>query len=407
MPTFRRLRGFSGFKSLGWAIFVVIAFATLAHFQNQNNDFRVFWNTANSFLRGENPWKLSRDPNAMYLNGAATLFIYLPFGALPYSIALSLLRILNILSLLYVTSFLLKRNSGLFAFTFCSLLLLTFPFRSSMEYGQFSIIYSCLALRVAINITEDRELKIIDVISVGLLLDFKPHVFFPILILMFARKKYSDLWKTLLFLLTTQLLVGIWINALPIIEWMNAINYRSKFVSNGGDSFSLISQFGLDPTTSLLIELVFTVLLYIFVVNKKDFSYQDLIFTCAVGLLSIPLLHPTDLMLICILFTLAFRFTPFDTFVLGIFLVWSPRLSGVVFALISCMFVLIFNSMMERILSLRAILFLLLPTMVYLGCINIGLDEVRVRHSLHFLVLILLLLRNSETQIVRNENLDA
>ena len=110
----------------------------------------------------------------------------------------------------------------------------------------------------------------------------------------------------------------------------------------------------------------------------------------AFSLLITPLLHPTDLMLLLLVFVVKSELTQFSSLIMGMFFVWSPQISGAGFT-----FVVIVASICVSLLcgyrfSIKDTALLLLPNMVYFFSIRSGIDEVVVRHSIHLMIPILI-----------------
>ena len=84
-----------------WLLVVVIGSIYMWHFDNQNNDFQVFYKAGLAFRDGVNPWDNQPDPNAMYLNGSSTLLLFSILSFFPLEWAIFSIRALSLISVVF------------------------------------------------------------------------------------------------------------------------------------------------------------------------------------------------------------------------------------------------------------------------------------------------------------------
>jgi len=378
-------------NNIAWSIVACTSVIFLVHFTNANNDYRVFVDAGLAFRKQLNPWAISPDPNSMYLNGASGILPLVLFSFLKIETGLFLLRLLN---LTVVVLLIWKpRNYSMHKVTplYIALVMLSFPFRSAMEYGQLTVLYSSLAFWLVSNLLKGDSYTVSMMFSLVLLIDYKPHVFVFLLLVLLVKRKYLFLSQAFLFWAVIQLLIGWWTKTVPIVEWYKAIQYRNQYVTSGEDSFSLVSILNLSPLVSMVVTGIgMTTLLIVLVKHQSDIK-PVLVKVSVIGLLAIPLLHPTDLLLVFLFFLASSSFKQNELFILGFFFIWSPLVSGFFFTCVMCSLVLFLLRRYKLDLSWKMIALFLLPNISYFSLVQIGVEEVLLRHSMQFICLALLL----------------
>lgn len=375
-----------------WVVGILISILYLFHFQNTNNDFKVFMKAGEIFLERGNPWVSFTDPNAMYLNGSATLIFSSLLSFMPIEFALFLVRIANILAML-TTSFLIGRKYSLlpvpaiFIFT-----LLIFPFRSAMEYGQYTILFALLSFLLIQNVLDKKHDSVLAISSFALVIDFKPHIVIGLFVIILLHKRFALVFKALGVWFINQLIVGFWSQTIPVYEWYLAIKRRSNFVSHGEDNLSLVSNFGSIQfwfVSCFLAIAMFTIWSHL---RNSGVDELLLIQIVAVALIMSPLLHPTDMLLVALILFSKFDLSRAQTILIGLFLVWSPLPSGAIFTLVTITILFFLLSLINKIPGKLTYLPLVGPYLCYLLAVKFGLNEVSVRHLLQQCILIIIAL---------------
>ena len=377
-------------QTLPWLIVVGVGIVYMWHFNNLNNDFQVFYKAGIDFRDGVNPWDSQLDPNAMYLNGSSTLFLFAILSFFPLEWAIFFIRALSLIAVVISVNY--ARNSlqkipkpQLIIFLF-----LSFPLRAAMEYGQLTVIFGAIALYILIYVQKRSTDSILVILSISVILDFKPHIFIGIVVYLLLTKRIRLLVKAFLVWLIFQLVVGLYLQIFPFVEMLKAIKFRSETVTEGEDSFSIVSFLSLDSQWSMVITassiLVFCI--YSFVIKRKPAS--KLLPLIAFSMLITPLLHPTDLMLLLFVFMVKFQITHISSFLLGMFFVWSPQLSGAGFTLLVLLMTVGLLILFKHQVSVSKMAMIFIPNFIYLSLVGVGFDEVNVRHSIHLLISILI-----------------
>jgi hypothetical protein len=372
--------------ALPWLVVAAIATLYMWHFNNINNDFQVFYKAGIDLRNGINPWENRVDPNAMYLNGSSTLIFFSLLSLLPLDWALFFVRLSSLTLVALAVFFGRDLTHKLSAAQLTLFLFLSFPVRSALEYGQLTIIFGAIAFYALFKINQKSNETFLVVFSVALIVDFKPHLFIGFMIYLILVKRFKLIVKAFLAWLFFQIVVGVFLENFPFIEMLKAVQFRSSTVAEGEDSFSMISF--LSPTAhwSIAITIISILVFSVYSYTVKRCPITKLLPLLAFSLLITPLLHPQDLMLLLFVFVIKFRFTHIDAFVLGMFFVWSPQLSGAGFTLSLIFLTLALSTLFNQQVSTSRAAMLFIPNIIYLLSIRAGVGEVDVRHSVHLLI---------------------
>jgi hypothetical protein len=269
-------------------------------------------------------------------------------------------------------------------------LFLSFPVRSALEYGQLTIIFSGIAFCILIHVKNQLPDTLLIVLSLAFILDFKPHIFIGVVAFLILMGRLALLAKSFLVWMIFQIMVGIYCQIFPFVEMLKAVAYRSETVAEGDDSFSIISFFPFSSNWSVVIALTSVFLFTTYFFTIKSNPTPKLLPLVALSLLITPLLHPTDLMLLLLVFIYTTVSTRFGFLALGMFFVWSPQLTGAGFTFFVILVSLFASIVFGYRFSISEITLLFLPNIVYLGLVLVGAEEVVVRHSIHLLIPIMI-----------------
>lgn len=375
---------------LPWCLVVVVSAVYMWHFNNLNNDFQVFYKAGLDFRNGINPWGNRLDPNAMYLNGSSTLILFSILSFFPLEGAIFLVRaaslVLVISSILYARNFAHRiPQPQLIVFLF-----LAFPVRSALEYGQLTIIFSVIAFYLLMRTGNQSADTILLILGIVLILDFKPHIFIGVVTYLILMRRFVLLIKAFLVWLVFQFIVGLYCQIIPLVEMLKAISFRGETVSEGDDSFSIVSIFDLNSQWSIVISLFSVLIFVIYSFTTRRDPALGLLSITAFSILITPLLHPTDLMLLLLIFFVKTELAKFSSLIMGMFFIWSPQLSGAGFTIVMIVASFCLSLLCGYRFSIKDAALLLLPNMVYFSLIKSGIDEVIVRHSIHLMIPILI-----------------
>jgi hypothetical protein len=362
----------------------------LWHFDNLNNDYQVFYNAGLDFRDRVNPWDNQLDPNAMYLNGSSTLILFSILSFFPQEWGIFFVRSLSLamvaISIYYVRNLLHKLPQlQLIVFLF-----LAFPVRSAMEYGQLTIIFSVIAFYIVMIVRNRSTDTFLAILGLALILDFKPHIFIGVVTFLILMRRFALLFKAIFVWLAFQFIVGLYCQIIPFVEMLKAISLRSETVSEGDDSFSIVSIFDFDSRWSTVISLCSVLIYAIYSFTARRDPASGLLPITAFSLLITPLLHPTDLMLLLLVFVVKAEIARFGSLIMGMFFLWSPQLSGAGFTFIVIITSICVSLFCGYQFSIKNFALLILPNMVYLLLVTGGIDEVNVRHSIHLMIPLLI-----------------
>jgi hypothetical protein len=369
-----------------WLIVATVATIYMWHFNNLNNDFQVFYKAGIDLLDGVNPWGSRIDQNAMYLNGSTTLILLSLLSLLPLDWALFVVRLSSLTLVALAVFFGRNLSHKLSAAQLILFLFLSFPVRSALEYGQLTIVFSALAFYTLIKIHQKSNDTFLIILSVAVVLDFKPHIFIGVIIYLILIKRFKLLVKAFLIWLIFQVIVGLYLQIFPFIEMLKAVQFRSGTVTEGEDSFSIVSFLSLTPHWSTVTIVISILVFLVYSFTVKRYPISKLLPLLAFSLLITPLLHPTDLMLLLFVFVIKFQFTYVGSFVLGMFFVWSPQPSGAGFTLVVVLMTIGLSTLFNQQVSASKMAVLFIPNIIYLSSVGAGVDEVNVRHSVHLLI---------------------
>jgi len=377
-------------KLFPWLLVFVVGAIYMWHFDNQNNDFQVFYEAGLAFRDGVNPWGGQPNPNAMYLNGSSTLLFFSILSFFPLEWAIFSMRALSLVTVVFAIIYARNTVHKIPQPQLIIFLFLSFPVRSALEYGQLTIIFSVIAFCILMHVKNHLPDNFLIIVSIALILDFKPHIFIGVVTFLILMRRLALLAKSFLVWLIFQIIVGLYCQIFPFIELLKAIAYRSETVAEGEDSFSIVSFFHFNSNWSTIIAVTSVSLFAIYSFKIKSNPASKVLSLVSLSLLITPLLHPTDLMLLLLVFIYRAELTRFGFLILGMFFVWSPQLTGAGFTLFVVLASFCVSIFFGYRFSTREIALLFLPNFVYLGLVKIGADEVVIRHSIHLFIPIMI-----------------
>ena len=375
---------------LPWCLVVVVSALYMWHFNNLNNDFQVFYKAGQDLRNGVNPWGNRFDPNAMYLNGSSTLILFSILSFFPLEVAIFFVRALSLVMVAFAIIYVRSLVNIIAQPQLIIFLLLAFPVRSALEYGQLTIIFSAIAFYLLMRLSNRSVETIWIILGVVLILDFKPHIFIGVVTYLLLMHRFALLIKVFFVWLVFQIIVGLYCHLIPFMEMLKAISFRSETVSEGDDSFSIVSIFDFDSRWSTVISLCSVLMYVIYSSSTRRDPASGLLSITAFSLLTTPLLHPTDLMLLLLVFVIKTELTQISSLIMGMFFVWSPQFSGAGFTFTVIIISICVSHLCGYRFSIKITALLLLPNAVYFFLIWSGMDEVVVRHSIHLMIPILI-----------------
>jgi hypothetical protein len=337
-------------NSLPFLFFALLGIGELIYFSinGLGNDFQVFYDASKLALNLENPWRAVIDPiHSAYVNGPMTALIISPLALMPQSVALAVTRSLSIIlvpvinyhlvKFFYPKSLLNIKSTSLWVSS--SFVLLAFPTRANLEYGQFFFVFATLAV-LSLRLSKSHSIKslVLSGILIGICCDYKPQAFIVIAALLCFSHRFIFLGSVFSFVVgavTSTILT--W--DIPYKVWIEVIFKKLK----GGSTGDQMHIYGVLPvflsySIAFFVLICFLILLYRQIRNFLTPEFRFL--TIFVSILLIPWMHPTDLgFLSAYIFTVKLK-TRQETFFgllgLGSLIVWSSNpLIGVLVAFLA------------------------------------------------------------------------
>lgn len=377
----------SQLKARSWFLaYIAVGFLTCCYMQfaSLGNDFQVYFDAGDLIVNFRDPWNSTGNPNALYLHGPITSSWIWIFSLFPYSVSLTILRILTlaliplilwmILDLLDIQ---LHRKINLWNLS--TFALMSFPIRSILNYGRFEVLIFFLFILIVYLLKKKPKVNLVLVICgliMGVIIDYKPQIFLlPCLILLWHYPKIRLILGSLISVIFGSFVSVILTAEFPYWTWFNMLHLRSRDTSieKPLGLFSIYYGFGLSPLLSVAVGFILISLILLrlhkgFVPNK----IQSTVMFFFVYLFFYPLLHAQDLVWIpLILVTLlaadnSLIASRFFWIVSGLVLTWSNNyfLDAIILISISIWVLFNFSSIP---LEKRAILIFLfaLPSFIF------------------------------------------
>jgi hypothetical protein len=303
------------------------------------NDYQVYFESGSQVRSLKSPWNLGGNINALYLHGPISSIWMSLFTFLPQSFGLNILRIMSLLVIPLIFRTTLRVIGGVsysnqtFWMISC-LIILSFPIRASLQYGRFEILVFAVFTYLIFRIRQAEST--LDFLFVGLLIgiivDYKPHIFLlpSILLLLIFRKLYLYIGLVGSIFLGSLISVVL-TNRLPYLDWIKIILERGKGVQTEDDSglFSIKYGFGIGPFISVALGFAL-ILLFALKYNylkSSSFIRKTLAFIL-VYVLFLPILHPQDLIWVPVIHSVLYIRYRVENILqywllLGFLLVWS------------------------------------------------------------------------------------
>ncbi len=291
------------------SIFILFSSMVCAYFQVKGlgNDYRTFYSAGISVRDLESPWDVNKGNEfSAYLNGPISALSLSALTLFPYEISLLILRVITLALIPYTLkrffSFFHISCSSEMRYNLSTLLILTFPIRACLEYGQLSGIYlSCFVIFLAADKSKDSGFQLF---ALGLLtcimLDYKPQIFLPILI--FLPYRSIHFLYGLIGGITSAWFINFFVTGDTFFNaWLDAILARSETVSNRGDQMSLYSLLNLNQTESTILLFVLLSTAAFSVIRSEQMKNLDrgqrLLLSLLLWSTLTPFSHPTDMLI--------------------------------------------------------------------------------------------------------------
>lgn len=355
-------------------------------------DSTVFFKAGLDVREGMNPWVKSEDSiNFQFLNGplfsilCAILSYFGSLGMYAFTCLTSLALIpwcVLFAGRLFGIEIETKYLSGI-----STLLILTFPVRANLQYGQFVIFYVFLLL-VILNFYRNAATRATGDFAIGFgflaLLDFKPHLFLIwVFILVRPQRIFLRVGFLAAGLVELSVLKMITGTFLPK-DWFLRLfdrGHGSDGLAGFYNLHTFISQTSLTPGWEFLLNA--SMVLFFSVVSFHYMSSKASTFIL-LYLALFPIMHPQDLFIL-LLFAITLipkkQWSRLDLFTVGLGLVWSsnPLALGInsIFVVSFYITFLCNKKLIKSILELNLLIF---PSLLIQACANFGIamDSYRI-----------------------------
>ena len=321
-------------------VFVLFGIAELIYFtaNGKGNDFPIFHEASKLTLDLNSPWNSVLDPvYSAYLNGPMTALLISPLGLINQDLALGLVRFLSIAVVPYLvfqTSKLFFPNLNLNLsnrkfWLISTFVLLSFPIRANLEYGQLFLLFAALAassLRLAMS--NSHVQLFLSGLLIGICCDYKPQCFLVFSLLICFSKLFI-----LIGGVTSILLGGLVSFALtsnfPYVTWVEVLQKRAGGGARTGDQMHLYSLSSNAFLTTVIVVFLFITTVALTVSKWRMYGLErPQIFPLMIFAVTFfaPWMHSTDLVFFSLYAMILFFTRPLNwlnSLSIGILLVWS------------------------------------------------------------------------------------
>lgn len=324
-------------------LFVLFGVAELVYFtiNGKGNDFPIFYEASRLTLALKSPWDSVSDPvYSAYLNGPITSVLISPLGLVDQDLALGFVRFLSIGVVPYLafqTSKLLFPNLELNPldrkfWLISTFVLLSFPIRANLEYGQMFLLFAALAVSSLRLAQSNSPVHLfLSGLLIGICCDYKPQSFLIFSLLICFS-------KLLIFIggAASVLVGGLTSSALtsdfPYATWAEVLQKRMGGGSRTGDQMHLYSLTSNAFYTTVLVVLLASAVVALLISTRglrnleRPQIFSLVIFTVT---FFAPWMHSTDLVFFSLYAVILYFTHPLSwtsSLTLGAFLVWSNNL---------------------------------------------------------------------------------
>lgn len=396
-------------------LFVSASLLVNATLRGLGNDFPVFYRAGIAARHLQDPWATSIDETyAAYLNGPISSALLGVISVLEYDLALLLVRIATI-ALVPTLLFFLNRRLEIFPnsqfWQISTMCILSYPVRANLEYGQlFIVFFTIAAVPILYSKTRTTKLDIFSGVAIAIAVDYKPHVFLMLLLLVLFNREILLGFLGASFV--GAVISTVITNQFPFAVWATQILKRAQSTGESSDQMGLngiFHHFGLSWGVTLIVTAVllsFLILRVKYLSSVMSFKLKSLYLGICVLPFSL-FVHPTDLFMYSIILSLSlmqqFKSKQLIFLFIGSSFVWSNNLY--ITLVLGALTLLILNPKNLRdlvsvlLLSIQPVIF----TFVSLQSLN---WEMSMRHILNFQAVIVscFLLKDLISQRLENND---
>lgn len=284
------VKHFPSFPKFAIALLSFSCTAILILRETLSNDAYIYHNSGTALNNGKSPWDDSLNPFAQYLYGPISAVTNSILAKIPLNYFTLVIKFATCGLLIYILLKLTKSYEE--AFFSYLIIILTFSFRSNIQYGAVGGIGCILATFVILKQNWDHKwlrnaLKII-------LVDFKPHIYLSLLVDKFSKRELLGLISlaTSVYFLINTLYEGVnpvtWIET--ILGRRNGLESDPTIIAPLFLSFRTIFQ-----TPFFIVITMISVTATYFIWHKKKLKDTNrLVVVYLVAILTTPYLHTID-----------------------------------------------------------------------------------------------------------------
>ncbi len=291
--------------------------------QTLANDAYIYFDAGIAMNSGESPWDSSNNPYAQYLYGPISATLNAIFAQFPFWLFVLLIKLFGCL-LLYCLLLNLIRNFDLTNLSYL-ILVSTFSFRSNLQYGAIGGIGCILATYVILQ--RDHQNKWLDGALRLMLIDFKPHIYWSLLI---DRTKKKQIFELFSLAAVSYFLINLVYDGVNPINWALVVLAREDGLESDPTIISptFLGLRGILPTVVFLLFTLVSVIAAQVYCRKKQLSRSDsILVTYLVAILTTPYLHTIDtlsILAILVIWNIKRRyFSPAFIFLILLSSTWS------------------------------------------------------------------------------------
>ena len=319
-------------------LFVSASLLVNSTIRGLGNDFPVFYRAGIAARHLQDPWATSIDETyAAYLNGPISSVLLGVISILEYDLALLLVRIATI-ALVPTLLFFLNRRLEIFPnsqfWQISTMCILSYPVRANLEYGQLFIIFFTIAVvPILYSKTRTTKLDIFSGAAIAIAVDYKPHVFLLLLLLVLINREILLGFLGASFV--GAVISTVITNQFPFTVWASQILKRAQSTGESSDQMGLNGIFHHLGFSWGVTVIVTAVLLSFLILRVRDLSsvmsFEQKSLYLGICVLPFSLfVHPTDLFMYSIILSLSlvqqFKSKQIVFLFIGSSFVWSNNL---------------------------------------------------------------------------------
>ena len=278
------------FNRITLAFLSISITAFLVMRQTLANDAYIYFDAGMAMKSGKSPWDSSSNPYAQYLYGPISATLNSLSVQLPFWLYVLFIKLIGCI-LLYCLLLHFTRNSELASLGYL-VLISSFSFRSNLQYGAVGGIGCILATYVILQ--RNNQNQWLDSISKLALFDFKPHIYWSLLIDRTGKKQILGFFSLAAL---SYLLINLVYDGVNPINWVLVVLAREEGLENDPTIIApiFLGLRGVLPSIAFLLFTLTSVIVAHLYCRRRQLSTSDaLLVTYSVAILTTPYLHTID-----------------------------------------------------------------------------------------------------------------